>query len=508
MVFPTTTQLRRLPEDDAQVINRKKSLVFTFDGRQYSAFEGDTIASALTAAGAATFTRSLKYHRRRGLLCAAGNCPNCLVQIGDEPDVRACCTPVQDGMTVKAQNAAPSLDFDVLNVTEALDRFLPAGYAYKAFMRPRSLWPAYEYYLRHTQGFGKVDLNAQPGYFDKEYKHADVTVVGGGPTGMTAALAAADLGARVILMETESALGGHLRYATHEIEGKPAYQYAAELAAKVMAHANIEVLTGTTAFGRYDENWIGAAQGNRLIKLRTQSLVVASGSYEIPLLFENNDLPGIMLGSAVRRLIHLYGALPGTRAMLVSANSRGLQTALDLIAVKVQVQAVVEMSGAPDADLIAQIKKAGVRVINGASIVKASEALGRVSSVTLQIGNKTEDIECDLLVLSTGYMPAYELLYQAGTKLVWDAQINEFTPGTLPEGVFAAGEAVGTHDLVDAQQEGAWSGTLAAQAAGLTIDSERAEADGKAVSAQRAQRVAWTTVSVPAKASRHEMVCL
>src|SRR5262249_18394892 len=157
-------------------------------------------------------------------------------------------------------------------------------------------------------------------YFDKEYKHADVTVVGGGPTGMTAALAAADLGARVILMETEPALGGHLRYATHEIEGKPAYQYAPELGAKVTSQANSQVMTGTTAFGRYDENWIGAVAGNRLIKLRTKSLVVASGSYEIPMLFENNDLPGIMLGSAVRRLIHLYGALPGTRAVVVSVN--------------------------------------------------------------------------------------------------------------------------------------------------------------------------------------------
>ena len=150
------------------------------------------------------------------------------------------------------------------------------------------------------QGFGKVDLNSEPGYFDKEYKHADVTVVGGGAAGMRAALAAAERGANVILMEIEPALGGHLRYAVHPIEGKPAYVYAANSPTKSTAHANIEVMTGTTAFGRYDDNWIGAFSGNRLIKLRTKSLVVTSGAYETPLLFENNDLPGVMLAAGIR----------------------------------------------------------------------------------------------------------------------------------------------------------------------------------------------------------------
>src|SRR5664279_2369894 len=140
MAFPTTTQLRRVPLKASQVINRKKSLVFSFDGRQYSAYEGDTIASALAVAGTTTFSRSFKYHRRRGLLCAAGNCPNCLVQVGDEPNVRACVTCVHDGMVVEAQNASPSLDADVMSVTQLVDRFLPAGFYYKAFMRPRALW--------------------------------------------------------------------------------------------------------------------------------------------------------------------------------------------------------------------------------------------------------------------------------------------------------------------------------------------------------------------------------
>src|SRR5688572_7117022 len=235
MAVETTTPVRRLPMKASQVINRDTTLRFTFAGRQYAAYEGDTIASALAAAGVTTFTRSLKYHRRRGLLCAAGNCPNCLVQIGDEPNVRACATCVREGMTVEAQNVSPSLDVDVMSLTQTADRFLPAGYPYKAVMRPRALWPVYEYILRHTSGFGRVDLKSKPGEFDKQYKHADVTVVGGGPAGLRAALAAANSGARVILLEIEPALGGHLRYAVHAVDGRPAYEYVAQLCAQVSA---------------------------------------------------------------------------------------------------------------------------------------------------------------------------------------------------------------------------------------------------------------------------------
>src|SRR5450432_1869665 len=199
-------------------------------------------------------------------------------------------------------------------------------------------------------------------------------------------------------------------------------------------------MTETTAFGRYDNNWIGALTGNRLIKGRTKSLVITSGAYETPMLFENNDLPGIMLGSGVQRLIHLYGVLPGTRAVIVSANPRGLQAALDLHAAGIEVAAVAELRPSPDAELAARLHAAGIRVLLNTTVIKANSGEGRVRSAVLQSlnGGATERIDCDLLVLSTGYMPAYELLYQAGTKLVWDEKINEFTPGKLPDGVFAA----------------------------------------------------------------------
>jgi sarcosine oxidase subunit alpha len=491
------------------MINRQNVLTFTFDGKAYTAYEGDTIASALTAAGMTTFSRSFKYHRRRGLLCVAGNCPNCLVQMGDEPNVRGCVTPVRQSMTVRSQNAWPSLDTDLMSLTRLVDRFLPAGFYYKAFMRPQALWPLYERALRTAAGLGEVVLESKPGYFDKLYKHADVTVVGGGPSGLQAALSAANLGAKVLLLESEPALGGHLRYSTREVNGQLAYEYVARLMELVNNHPNIEAMTNTVAIGRYDHNWIGALARNRLIKLRTQSLVVAAGAYEIPLLFENNDLPGIMLGTGVQRLIHLWGVLPGTKAVVVSANQRGLQVALDLRAAGVEVACVAVIHDDPDADLLSRLRSAGAAVLVGVSVVKATGA-SQIESVTLQTNGARHEVACDLLVLSTGYMPANELLLHAGGKLAWDGKLNEFIPSSLPDKVFAAGEAVGSHVLEDIEHEGRLAGLQAAIAAGFGGEKARSEVDllAKDIRQRQANRIPWTTIQITIEASKKDFVCL
>jgi len=258
----TTIQQRRLPEADSQVTNRQKTLHFSFDGKDYTAYEGDTVASALAAVGIKVYSRSFKYHRKRGLLCAAGNCPNCLVQIGDEANVRSCMRPVENGMVVEPQNVWPSLGTDVMSMTQLVDSFLPAGFYYKAFMRPQVLWPLYERVLRGAAGLGTVNEDSQAAYFDKIYKHADVAVVGGGPAGLKAALAAANAGAQVILLEEQVALGGHLRYNIYEIDGAAAQTYVAGLAEQVMQHDNIDVMLNTNVFGHYDHNWLGGVQGH------------------------------------------------------------------------------------------------------------------------------------------------------------------------------------------------------------------------------------------------------
>lgn len=501
-------QVARLPDAPSQVVDREKVVEFVFDGKTYTAYEGDTIASALAAAGVTTFSRSFKYHRRRGLLCAAGACPNCLVQVGDEANVRSCTTPVQAGMKAESQNVTPSLDIDVMSATQLLDRFLPAGFYYKAFIRPQALWPTYEKLLRHAAGLGKIDPDSEPGYFDKIYKHADVTVIGGGPAGLRAALTAAKSGARVILMDDQSTLGGHLRYNKTEIDGVPAYEYATKLASEIAGFSNVEILTNTTAIGRYDHNWVGAVSGNRLIKLRTKALIVATGAYEIPPLFENNDLPGVMLGSAVQRMIHLWGVVPGARAVVVSANRRGLQAALDLIAAGVHVEAVAEMRDAPDADLIQKLSAEHVMIFSG-TIIKRAWGIGKVQGAALESlhSGQIYEFPCDLLVVSTGFMPANQLLFQAGSKLKWDERVNEYTLDKLPPDVFAAGEADATHILEDVECEGELAGLQAALAAGFGDNAQKITTLAQKIEARRAERTPWTQIHIAEDEAKKDFVC-
>lgn len=505
MTAPTTTKLnQRLPEADSQVVDRKVILHFTFNGKQYAAYEGDTIASALAAAGVSTFSRSFKYHRKRGLLCGSGNCPNCLVQIGDEASVRSCTRPVEPNMKVESQNVSPSLENDVMSATQLVDRFLPAGFYYKTFMRPKALWPYYEKVLRTAAGLGKVNEEAESDYFDKLYKHADVAVIGGGAAGLQAALSAANTGAKVILIEEQDALGGHLRQNTHDINGQAAYQYVAELAEKVTSHDNIEVILNANAFGQYDHNWIGAVQGNRLIKMRAKAIVIATGTVEIPALFDNNDLPGIMLSSGVQRLLHLWGVKLGQQAVVLSANRRGLQTALDMLDAGMTVRAVAEMRAEPDSDLVEALSAKGVEILTQAKASKA-EGKDRIESVTIKTSAGTHNYTCDLLVMAVGYLPNNGLIFQAGGRFEWNDSLNEFVPKTLPKSVYPAGEVTATHTLETIEQEGQLAGLKAALDAGYG-KAGAIESLQKTVDDAQNQRTAWTHFEI-SETSKKQFVC-
>ena len=268
----------------------------------------DTIASALTAAGVKVLSRSFKYHRPRGLLCCAGHCPNCLVQIGDEPNVRACTRPVEAGMNVRAQNVWPSLNRDLLSLTQLGSRFMPVGFYYKTFIRPQKLWPLYEHTLRHAAGLGEAHIDTPLGEFDKQYLHTDVVVGGGGPAGISAALGAAEAGAQVLLFDENSALGGHLRFTVplqsssttsrseDPDESGQASKDLPELLEAVNQRPNITVFTDTSVLGWYQDNWLCAVKGARLFKIRTKSVIAATGAYETPLIFDNNDLRALCWG--------------------------------------------------------------------------------------------------------------------------------------------------------------------------------------------------------------------
>jgi sarcosine oxidase subunit alpha len=498
----------RLRPSPSEIIDREQVVRFTFNGQSFAAYEGDTIASALAAAGIRTFSRSFKYHRRRGLMCVAGNCSNCLVQVDDEPNVRSCITPVQTGMAVRSQNAWPSLERDVMSLAQRAERFLPTGFYYKGFMRPKALWPLYERVLRRSTGLGRVHADTKPRHPEKVYKHADVAVIGGGPAGLRAAQAAAQAGARVIVMETEAALGGHLRWATHDVSGKPAFKYAATLADEVRGLENVEVLTDTTVFGCFEQNWIAAAQGDRLLKLRARAVVVATGAYESPALFENNDLPGVMLGSGAQRLARLWGVSPGTRVVVASANRRGLQVALELADAGMEIAAVAEMRAQPDEDLVAALASAQITLLTETTVAAAYGRRGVESAELYSLrGGQANEIGCDVLAVSQSLVPANELLFQAGSRPAWDGALNVFVPSSLPPQMFAAGDVAATHDLTAIEREGELAGLQAALAAGLGDEAarQRAAALTDDVEQQRRTRLSWAAAGL--QPGNHDFVC-
>lgn len=458
----------RLPPRPGEQIDRTRTVSFTFDGQRYTAHPGDTIASALAAAGVGVFSRSFKYHRPRGLLCCAGHCPNCLMQVGAEPSVRACTRPVETGMAVRSQNAWPSLERDIMALTSLADRFLPVGFYYKAFVHPAALWPTYEKVLRRAAGLGAIDPTTPPGMYDKQYRHTDVAVVGGGPAGLAAARAAAERGQRVLLIDENPTLGGHLRYSADQ--HRPTLDNLVE---SVASDARVTVLTDTIVLGAFEENWLAAVsraashEGERLHKIRASSVVYATGAYEQPLLFGNNDLPGIMLAGAAQRLMHLYGIAPGARAVVVTVNEDGWDAAADLLAAGIIVAAVADLRRAPSPDQ--RTINAAVPVLWGHAPVRA-HGRGRVRELTLaplDAANRPDEaqattIACDLVVVAGGWSPANGLLYQAGGRMAYADERAEFLPGSLPAGVFAAGRVAGTHALDYELAEGRLAGQRAA----------------------------------------------
>ncbi|MBI4562103.1 MAG: (2Fe-2S)-binding protein, partial [Candidatus Rokubacteria bacterium] len=211
----------RLPPHPAQRVNRGKPLTFTFEGRLIQAYEGETVAAALYAAGVRIFSRSFKYHRPRGLLCVAGRCPNCLMEVDGIPNVRTCMEPARQGMRVRGQHAWPSLEHDLFACFDKLDRVLPVGFYYKTFIHPTWLWPTYEKVLRHLAGLGRLDITREPdGHGERIHLHADVAIVGGGPAGIAAALEAARVGVEALLIDDEPTLGGHLQWQLLPSDGK------------------------------------------------------------------------------------------------------------------------------------------------------------------------------------------------------------------------------------------------------------------------------------------------
>ena len=469
----------RLPPHPAQVIDHEHTLSFTFAGERIPARAGDTIASALYAAGQRTFSRSFKYHRRRGLLCGAGQCPNCLMNVDGTPSVRTCTEPVRQGMRVQPQNVWPSLKHDLLSIIDRFDWLLPVGFYYKTFIRPRFLWPLAEKVLRRAAGLGVINTQAEPkGGYDHQYRHTDIAVIGGGPAGLAAASEAASLGCQVTLIDAQPELGGHLRFQTRtyadigEQSGLTGFELARSLREKVTAQPNIDILSSATVFGSYEGGLLGVMQAKRLIHLRAKRVIITTGSHEYPAVFQNNDLPGVMLGSGARRLLHLYGVQPGTRAVVVSHDETGLTLASELLNAGLQVAAVVDSRyRLPEAqDCVQQLHRSGVEVLTSYAIQEAHGTAHVAGALVVPLDARQRPfphasrfIPCDLICLSTDRAPATALVAQSGGELHYDEALGQTVPQQLPPQVFCAGDVTGIHHLPATLVQGRLAGFQAAQ---------------------------------------------
>ncbi|NOD64624.1 MULTISPECIES: 2Fe-2S iron-sulfur cluster-binding protein [unclassified Ruegeria] len=410
--------MTRLPEPYGTRIRRDTPVRFTFEGQSFSGFDGDVIASALAVNGQWMLSRSFKYHRPRGLMSMAGSEADTLVQLPSDPNVQADRHPITEGLTVTAQNVNGSLARDRDAFLDKLGRFMPVGFYYRTFMGPtRNSWlKLWEPLIRKKAGLGVLDTNAEHKDFEKANLFCDLLVVGGGLAGLTAAIEAAEAGADVILAEMEPDLGGALTYR------RDGADRLADLTERADKLANLRIMTSTIVNGWYEDNWLPLIRGNKLFKTRAREVILATGCIEQPAVFRNNDLPGIILGSAAQRLMRHYAVKPGQRAVVLAANPEGYRVAQDLRDAGVELAAIVDPRDGGSGKALQ-----GVQTIAG----DITEAQGKTHVTGITVAGQR--IDCDLVVVSVGSAPSWQLPCQAGAKLSYDDAIARFSLA-LPNG--------------------------------------------------------------------------
>lgn len=466
------------------LIDRHRGLSFTFDGVSYPGYAGDTLASALLASGVRLVGRSFKYHRPRGILTAGSEEPNALVELRTgarrEPNTRATVAELFDGLEARSQNRWPSLAFDVGAINSLLSPMFAAGFYYKTFMWPASFWEKlYEPAIRRAAGLGRASPLADPDRYETMHAHCDVLVIGGGPAGLAAALAAGRAGARVILCDEDFVLGGRLNSDENEIDGLDGGEWAAGAAAELAAMPRVRILRRTMVFGVYDGGTYGAIERvgdhipvpnenlprQRYWKIFARGSVLAAGAIERPIVFGGNDRPGVMLGSAVRTYLRRFAVAPGRKAVIFTVGDDGWRTAAQLAAAGVEIAAVVDAR--PEVAKSVTANCQAERSFLGANVVatSGSRALRRLQ-IRTQDG-KLMAIEADLLCVSGGWNPSLALSTHLGGRPQWSPESAAFLPGQVPDGMSVVGAAGGTFSLSDTLREGNRAGLASADAAGF-----------------------------------------
>lgn len=479
---------RRLPSGGR--IDRSRTLTVQFDGRAFQAHPGDTLASALLAGGQQIFARSFKYHRPRGLMTAGVEEPNALVHLRDgarhEPNAQTTMVEAFDGLTSTSQNAWPSLDFDIGSVNGALSRFFGAGFYYKTFIGPfkgTGFWMACEKIIRRAAGMGRATTLDDPDHYEKLNAFCDVLIVGAGPAGIAAALAAGRKGETVILVEQDHALGGAL---LGEEVGAASDAWLSQAEAELRTLSNVRILSRTTAFGAYDSEVFGLVERfqdhmkvpeagkprQRYWLVRTKRAILATGAIERPMVFAGNDMPGVMLASAVRKYLNRYAVLAGDKIVVATNNDSAYTAALDLAKAGAEVTLCDLRSNVPTT-LSNEVGKAGIELKTGYAVLKAEGGKGvRAAQLVPVDANgrataKPTRIGCDLIAMSGGWAPALHLWSQRFGKPQYHASLDAFLPPAEKGEFKCIGSLVGAVSLTETLKQGHAAGGSVGEAPSL-----------------------------------------
>ncbi|HEX3066590.1 MAG TPA: 2Fe-2S iron-sulfur cluster-binding protein, partial [Dongiaceae bacterium] len=474
--------------DQGGRIDRGSPLSFQLDGKTIPGFKGDTLASAMFASGLTLVGRSFKYHRPRGLLSAGIEEPNALLTLGEggrrEPNIPATVTELVDGIVARRQNGWPSVEFDLMAMNSLAAPLFSAGFYYKTFMGPaRKSWMFYEPFIRRAAGLGQAGYERDPDRYDTRHEFCDVLVVGSGPAGLAAAIAAGRSGARVVLAEQDIELGGSLLL---EALDSPAEAWRKARLAELEALANVQIYRRTTAQGLYDGSTVtlierrdhrrpDPAKGEArqiVTTLRPKAIVFATGAIERPLVFGNNDRPGVMLASAVRTYLNRYAIAPGKRAVVVTDNDSAYRTAFDLAERGVAVT-VADLRSQTHDGIATACSQAGIEILRGMAVgeVVGNRGVNEVELTPLSTGS-SQRRSCDVLCISGGWSPAVHLTSHTGIKPVYRADIAAFVPGGFAPNHVAAGAIAGEFSTAGAIRDGAAAGRKAASASGHEVPSD------------------------------------
>lgn len=484
----------RIP-DYGRLIDRTDERLFTFNGKTMRGYGGDTLASALLANDQMLMGRSFKYHRPRGVVASGAEEPNALMNLGTgnrfEPNQRATTTELFDGLVAASQNHWPSLDFDVGAANSHLSRFLPAGFYYKMFMYPRAFWKhLYEPIIRQSAGLGRAPKDRDADSYEHFYAFVDVLIVGGGIAGLLAARTAAQSGAKVLLVEQTALWGGRAPVDGGTVNNTPIQAYIDEIVSELAAMANVTLRTRLMGAGVYDHGYaLGyerlsdhapdtGGPRHRLWRIRAKQIITATGAIERPLSFAGNDVPGVMLASAVRDYVVNYGVAPGQRTVVVTNNDDGYRTAIALKNAGLEVPRILDARESGGGAGMQEAARLGIRVDCGRAVANVTGGK-RVRAVHVcaqsGAGGALEEIACDAVAMSGGWSPVVHLWSHCGGKLIWDKEQSFFRPDPerAPTGasgetfVSVAGSANGAMDLADVVSDADAAGKNAVKAAGF-----------------------------------------